>query len=53
MFTVLSVKMGSERAFTQQVANNDESLVVLSKEDVLRIEQELSVLHGQELDCPS
>ena len=38
LFYAVLNEIGSEKAFLQQVANNGENLVVLSKEDVLRIE---------------
>jgi len=46
LFYALQKEIGSERDFFRHVGNNDKNSVVLSKEDVLRIEQEMNVLHG-------
>jgi len=45
-FLDVTAKIGSEKAFLLQVVKHDKNSVVLSKEDILKIETELNVLHG-------
>jgi len=46
LFQAYSEEMGSEKAFVQQVEHYNEKSVILSKQDVLRIEKEMKLLHG-------